>query len=418
MTQLPVKPGIDGIPTSLIPTDPAAFIDWFKNSFLPRWAANADARNAIPTSASVQITGDTNTPAGIGIGANSITNGELVKRLPLSVMGNPTGALANVRDIVASSDGQFLQRSAGALIWGPAAGSVVATDSITGIGTLVSPLQLVNDSASPGKSKYYGTDATSTLGYFPAGIASLFDGYYAQTVKAAIANSSTGTWEGGFPNLQLALQGAGSSPFSQAPIGSGTYIDSLGWISNTAASTAANLGSGLLNNQSQYSIYFGGTGNAYIGNISVGGVLMYVNVPTTGRLMFGWGAFNINPISGTAEPSTAKNVICFSKDSTDTTIQVLTCNGTGPATKTSTGVTFANFLGKTIAFKIVCTPTSAVFTIYNLDSQTVLFTTTISANLPAQNIGLNFFILSNNGPSISTISQQRLHKWFWEIATQ
>lgn len=173
MTQLPVKPGIDGLPTSLIPTDPAAFVDWFKNSFLPRWAANADARNALPTSPSVVITGTLDTPAGIGIGANSITNAELVKRAALSVMGNPTGVLANVQDIVAGADGQSLQRVAGALVFAPSVPTITTADSITGLGTVVSPLELVGDVASPGATQYYGTDGTATRGWFPVGSSSI-----------------------------------------------------------------------------------------------------------------------------------------------------------------------------------------------------------------------------------------------------
>lgn len=167
MTQLPVKPGIDGLPTNTIPTNPDAFIDWFKNSFLPRWAANADARNAVPTSASVLITGDVNTPAGIGIGANSVTNAELVKRSPLSVMGNPTAATANVQDIIAGADGQYLQRAAGALLFGPVVPTITVADSITGTGAPASPLELVNDALAPGNSQYYGTNASGTKGFFP-----------------------------------------------------------------------------------------------------------------------------------------------------------------------------------------------------------------------------------------------------------
>lgn len=167
MARLPVSPGISGIPTATIPTDPVAFVDWFKNSFLPRWAANADARNAVPTSSSVQITGDLNSPAGIGIGPNSVTNGELVMRSPLSVMGNPTAVEANVQDIIAGADNEALQRIAGALVWAPVSASVNVADSITGIGSLVSPLELVGDNASPGNTQYYGTNASGTKGFFP-----------------------------------------------------------------------------------------------------------------------------------------------------------------------------------------------------------------------------------------------------------
>ncbi len=161
-----IPPGVDGIPTSSIPQDPQAFVTWFTSVYLKRWAANGDARNAVPTSASVQITGSIGTPAGIGIGPNSITNGELVERSPLSVMGNPTGVEGDVQDIIAPADGDSLQRIAGALVWAPSTPTISVADSITGLGSPGSPLQLVNDSV-PGASEYYGTDATSLLGYHP-----------------------------------------------------------------------------------------------------------------------------------------------------------------------------------------------------------------------------------------------------------
>ena len=150
--KLNISPGIDGIPTNTIPNDPTEFTAWFKNVFLSRWAANADVRNAIATSASVQITGDIGTPGGIGIGPNSVTNGELVMRSPLSVMGNPTGVEANVQDIVAGADGESLQRISGALVFAPVTPTISVADSVTGTGTPSLPLQLVNDNASPGNS--------------------------------------------------------------------------------------------------------------------------------------------------------------------------------------------------------------------------------------------------------------------------
>lgn len=166
MTNLPVKFGIDGIPTGLIPTDPADFVDWFKNSFLPRWAANADIRNAIP-GAAVSITGNTDTPAFVGIMPNGVTNEELRQSAPLSVMGNPTAIEANVKDIIAGADGQVLQRTAGVLVWGPVVPTITTADSITGTGSLGSPLELVGDNASPGNSQYYGTDGVGAKGFHP-----------------------------------------------------------------------------------------------------------------------------------------------------------------------------------------------------------------------------------------------------------
>lgn len=76
MTNLPVKRGIDGLPTASIPADPADFVDWFKNSFIPRWASNADIRNAT-AGQNVQIGGTTDTPGSISVdaGVTSITTG-------------------------------------------------------------------------------------------------------------------------------------------------------------------------------------------------------------------------------------------------------------------------------------------------------------------------------------------------------
>jgi len=44
-----------------------------------------------------------------------------------------------------------------------------AGKSITGDGTPVDPLQLVNDEINPGNSEYYGTDASGVKGFFPIG---------------------------------------------------------------------------------------------------------------------------------------------------------------------------------------------------------------------------------------------------------
>lgn len=183
MTRLPVKPGIDGLPTSSIPTDPADFVDWFKNSFIPRWAANADIRNATP-GAGVKIGGTSDTPGFVGfeeIAGNS-------------VLGNPANTPGDVQAITAGADGQVLQRAGGALLFGPV--SVVSGESISGSGTPASPLILLNDAASPGNSQYYGTDAAGNKGYhllaatlpvYPGGV-SLDLRYWFQADVANVSN--------------------------------------------------------------------------------------------------------------------------------------------------------------------------------------------------------------------------------------
>lgn len=141
------------MPTSLIPTDPSAFVDWFKNSFLPRWAANADIRNATPGTG-VQIGGTSDTPGFVGF----------EKIAGNSVLGNPTGASGDVQPITAGADGESLQRINGSLVFAPV--SVATADSVTGTGSALTPVQLVNDTLAPGNSEYYGTNVSGTKGFF------------------------------------------------------------------------------------------------------------------------------------------------------------------------------------------------------------------------------------------------------------
>lgn len=202
MTNLPVKPGIDGLPTSSIPSDPNDFVDWFKNSFIPRWAANADIRNAIP-GAAVSITGNPQTTAFVGIMPNGVTNEELRKSAARSVMGNPTGVLANVQDIVATADGQSLQRVGGVLVWAPAVPTITTADSITGLGSVVSPLELVGDALSPGNSQYYGTNGVGTKGFYPVPGANI------QTFTQAGGTSQSYTVPSGAKVIQAIVIGGG-----------------------------------------------------------------------------------------------------------------------------------------------------------------------------------------------------------------
>lgn len=81
------------------------------------------------------------------------------------------------------SDGQVLTKNsgqAGGLLWASNSGvdssrQIATTNSLTGGGDLTAnrTLSLVNDAATPGNSKYYGTNGSGTRGYFdlPAGSA-------------------------------------------------------------------------------------------------------------------------------------------------------------------------------------------------------------------------------------------------------
>lgn len=157
MARIPVGPGIDSIPTNTIPDDPAQFTVWFKSVYLKRWAANADIRNAIP-GVGVQISGQLNTPGFVGF--EDVTG--------LSILGNPTGTAGEVENIVATADGQYLQREGGALVWATLA--TLTTDSVSGLGSAASPIQLVGDALVPGNTQYYGTDATGAKGFHPLSV--------------------------------------------------------------------------------------------------------------------------------------------------------------------------------------------------------------------------------------------------------
>lgn len=250
MTQLPIKAGIDGLPTATIPTDPSAFVDWFKNSFLPRWAANADIRNAT-AGVGVQISGDPNSPGFVGfeeIAGNS-------------VLGNPTGVEGDVQVITAASDGQFLQRTGGILLFGPVA--VVSADSISGSGSPASPLELVNDIAAPGASLVYGTDITGVKGWQP--------------LVATVSPFNV------TPDTHLASpSGVGIGPNDEFETGSS--IDTSGSrYTGATAWTGLNLGSGataITNSVSQGSLLLQG-GNTQVGTATIKGYVQPLASPGT-----------------------------------------------------------------------------------------------------------------------------------------
>jgi hypothetical protein len=186
VTQLPVKKGIDGIPTALIPTEPGAFVSWFTNSFLPRWAANGDTRNAV-SGPGISITGNISSPATVsvstelqalfeqpyvlvgtpaagapltdyrsiaaqvgvvsltdagaessltvGIANNGIGNLQIRQGVGTSIIGNASGSTANVADIAAGADNTTLVRAGGVLSFSAlplAAIAAIANDTVVG----------------------------------------------------------------------------------------------------------------------------------------------------------------------------------------------------------------------------------------------------------------------------------------------
>ncbi len=165
MTTVSIPSGVQGIPTTSIPLNPAAFPQWFRDVFIPLWLANADVRNAVQGTG-ISITGNPSTAATIsaaenlqalfkapyllavaptdaylldyrviaaqsgvltvtdggvlghmtvGVAANGIGNIQLRQSAGLSIVGNSSGATANVADIVASTNGQVLGMVGGVL---------------------------------------------------------------------------------------------------------------------------------------------------------------------------------------------------------------------------------------------------------------------------------------------------------------
>jgi hypothetical protein len=189
MATLPIKKGIDALPVNHIPDNPVAFVSWFKNSFLSRWASLADTRNAIPgpgisisgsisdpatVSASSEVQalfaqpyvlvgspvapaeltgyrsiaaqagvlaitdGGAETTVTVSVVANGVGNGQLRQGAATSIIGNAGGATANVADISASSDNTALVRAGGVLNFSAlplATIASIASDTVLGNAT-------------------------------------------------------------------------------------------------------------------------------------------------------------------------------------------------------------------------------------------------------------------------------------------
>lgn len=86
--------------------------------------------------------------------------------------GDPKDSFVRVGEL---TQGGLWQLVNGVLVPSPATanpgGSIVVADSISGAGTVASPLQLSGDSASPGNTMLYGTNGSGTKGWYaqPAG---------------------------------------------------------------------------------------------------------------------------------------------------------------------------------------------------------------------------------------------------------
>ncbi len=90
--------------------------------------------------------------------------------------GNPLQSYVTLGELINAGIIKFLGGvvSPGDKIAKGGSGPINVLDSITGDGSTGTPLKLVGDSAAPGASKYYGTNGSSSFGYFslPSGLTS------------------------------------------------------------------------------------------------------------------------------------------------------------------------------------------------------------------------------------------------------
>lgn len=69
--------------------------------------------------------------AQLNIGANKITYAKMQQVTATSILCNPTGALANVQALQATTDDTVLTRSGGVLVWQPIASAAIGTNAVT-----------------------------------------------------------------------------------------------------------------------------------------------------------------------------------------------------------------------------------------------------------------------------------------------
>lgn len=93
----------------------------------------------------------------------------------LGIRGNPASAYVKISDLVAVGLINYISGvispAAKAVATGGGLTSVAVLNSITGDGTVGTPIQLVGDTASPGNTMLYGTNGSGTKGWYvqPAG---------------------------------------------------------------------------------------------------------------------------------------------------------------------------------------------------------------------------------------------------------
>lgn len=145
------------------------------------------------------------------------------------------------------------------------------------------------------------------------------------------------------------------------------------YTSGTLAGNAAGLAHGFATATRSSTAFMGGFDFSAIFGVSA--------LPTGPRLAVGMSPASL----GNVEPSTVINSANFGKDSTDTNIQLMTCAGTGTATKVDTGIPLvANAYYKA---KIWCNPGEAkiYYVLIRLDTGAI-FTGNTTTTLPAVDV--------------------------------
>jgi parallel beta-helix repeat protein len=127
-------------------------------------------------------------------------------------------------------------------------GSVATANSIVNTGVSGSPIQLVNDNAAPGNSKYYGTDSGGNKGYFslPSGTGTVTS--IALTVPTGLSVTGSPVTTSGTLAITTSLNGvvkANGSGFSTSAVNltsevTGTLPITSGGTGATVANTALN----------------------------------------------------------------------------------------------------------------------------------------------------------------------------------
>lgn len=154
------------------------------------------------------------------------------------IRGNPNQSYVTLGELISAGIIVFLGGtvSPGPKIGGSGgSGTVHVADSITGDGSVATPLQLDGDSATPGNTKLYGTNGSGVKGWYaqPAGGSlSVTDGTH--TVAGTTSLTFAGaTVSGTTPNATVTISGGGSVALP------GTIPDLVAWFAFDNINSAA-----------------------------------------------------------------------------------------------------------------------------------------------------------------------------------